>query len=292
MSRGMSISKEENADKWDIVIEPRSRLLQLNLKEVWRYKDLMLSFVRRDFVAQFKQTILGPVWHIIQPILTTLMFLLIFSRIARISTDGIKPTLFYMSGITIWNYFSTCLTSTANTFVSNANIFGKVYFPRLVLPLSVVISNIIRFGIQFLLLLVMIIYYNFNGYPIHLTAYWLVIPLLLLLMAGIGLGLGIIISSLTTKYRDFAVLLTFIVQLGMYVTPIVYPLSYIESSKYRSIIQLNPVSPVVEAFRYALFGKGTFDLMSIGYSILFMIIVLFVGIVIFNKVEKSFMDTV
>jgi lipopolysaccharide transport system permease protein len=292
MRRGISNSKEENAGKWDIVIEPRSRLLQLNLKEVWRYKDLMLSFVRRDFVAQFKQTILGPVWHIIQPVLTTLMFLLIFSRIARISTDGIKPTLFYMSGITIWNYFSTCLTSTANTFVSNANIFGKVYFPRLVLPLSVVISNIIRFGIQFLLLLAMIIYYHFNGYPIHFTAYWLVIPFLLVLMAGIGLGLGIIISSLTTKYRDFAVLLTFIVQLGMYVTPIVYPLSYIESSKYRNIIQLNPVSPVVETFRYALFGKGTFDLMSIGYSVLFMIIVLFVGILFFNKVEKSFMDTV
>lgn len=292
MSTVIEVSKETENDKWDIVLEPRSKLLQLNLKEVWRYRDLMLSFVRRDFVAQFKQTVLGPVWHIIQPILTTLMFLMIFSRIARISTDGIKPTLFYMSGITIWNYFSTCLTSTANTFVSNANIFGKVYFPRLVLPLSVVISNIIRFGIQFLLLLVMIIYYHFNGYPMHLTVYWLVIPLLLMLMAGIGLGLGIIISSLTTKYRDFAVLLTFIVQLGMYVTPVVYPLSYIENTKYKSLIQLNPISPVLEAFRYALFGRGTFDLMSLGYSVMFMIVVLLGGIIIFNKVEKSFMDTV
>ncbi|QEC41051.1 ABC transporter permease [Pseudobacter ginsenosidimutans] len=289
----MKTTQELTEDRWDIVIEPKSRLLKLNLGEVWRYRDLLLSFVRRDFVAQFKQTILGPVWHLIQPILTTAMFLLIFSRIARISTDGIEPkVLFYMSGIIIWNYFAACLTNTANTFVANAGIFGKVYFPRLVLPLSVVLSNIIRFGIQFLLLLATMIFYAFKGYPIYLSFYWLLIPVLLLMMAGIGLGLGIIISSLTTKYRDFAVLLTFAVQLGMYATPIAYPLSYLEGKSYKMLISLNPITPLVETFRYSLFGKGTFDLNSLGYSFAFMLVVLVTGTLIFNKVEKNFMDTV
>lgn len=288
----MNTTSELRNEQWDIVIEPRTRLVQLNFKEIWRYRDLIGLFVRRDFVAQFKQTILGPIWHLIQPVLTTLMFLLIFGRIARISTDGIQPTLFYLSGITIWNYFSTCLTNTSNTFVANASIFGKVYFPRMVLPVSIVISNIIRFGIQFMLLLGMMVYYHFNGHPLHITWYWLLIPVLIVMMAGIGLGLGIIISSLTTKYRDFAVLLTFAVQLGMYATPIVYPLSFLEDKGYKWLILANPLSPLVETFRYALFGKGTFDMYSVMYSAIFMIIVLFSGIIIFNKVEKSFMDTV
>lgn len=279
--------------RWDMVIEPRSRLLQLNLKEVWRYRDLIMLFVRRDFIAQFKQTILGPVWHLIQPILTTMMYLLIFGRIARISTDNIQPQiLFYMSGIIIWLYFAQCLTNTSNTFVANANIFGKVYFPRLVLPLSIVISNMIRFGIQFLLLLGMMIYFHFKGYPLNINANWFFIPFLIIMMAGIGLGLGIIISSLTTKYRDFAVLLTFAVQLGMYATPIVYPLSYLQNSGYKWIVSSNPLSPIVECFRYCLFGKGTFTPTSLAYSAGFMLVILLIGIVIFNKVEKSFMDTV
>lgn len=285
----MESTKERS---WDLIIQPKTRLLELNLKEVWHYRDLVMLFVKRDFIAQFKQTILGPVWHLIQPILTTIMFLLIFTRIARISTDGIQPTLFYMSGITIWNYFSTSLTSTSSTFVTNAPIFGKVYFPRLVLPISIIISNIIRFGIQFLLLLAVMIYYNFKGYPLVFGFSWLLIPAVILMMAGIGLGLGIIISSLTTKYRDFSVLLTFAVQLGMYATPIAYPLSFLEDKSYKWLIVANPLTPLVEAFRYGLFGKGTFDLHSLGYSLAFMLIVLFTGIIIFNRVEKNFMDTV
>jgi lipopolysaccharide transport system permease protein len=283
---------ENNPEYWTEVISPRSRLFDLHLKQLWKYRDLVLLFVRRDFVAQYKQTILGPLWHLIQPIFTTIMFLLVFGKIANIPTDGIKPTLFYMSGITVWNYFSACLTSTSTVFVTNAAIFGKVYFPRMVLPLSIILSNIIRFGIQFLLLLALMIWYHFNGYPLELSAHWLYIPFLIILMAGIGLGLGIIISSLTTKYRDLAVLLTFVVQLAMYATPVAYPLSYLRGKSYEWIIDINPLTSLVECFRYALFGKGTFDLHSLTYSTVFMIVVLFAGVLLFNKVEKTFMDTV
>ncbi len=277
---------------WDLELKPRNSLFDINLGEIWRYRDLLILFVKRDFVSQYKQTVLGPLWNVIQPILTTAMFLLVFGKIANIPTDGIQPVLFYMSGITIWNYFSICLTSTSNTFVTNASIFGKVYFPRLVIPLSVILSNIVRFGIQFLLLLTAMIYYNFKGHALHLTPNWLLVPFLVLLMAGIGLGLGIIISSLTTKYRDFIVLLAFAVQLTMYATPVVYPLSYISHSKYRWLIELNPLTSIVEAFRYSLFGVGTFTIQTLLYSIGFMIISLFIGILIFNRVERSFMDTV
>lgn len=279
-------------DKWDMIIEPKASLFNLQLKEVWHYRDLMWLFVRRDFVAQYKQTVLGPVWHFIQPILTTLMFLLIFGQIAKIPTDGIAPVAFYMSGITMWNYFSTSLINTSNTFVSNASIFGKVYFPRLVLPVSVVISNVVKFGIQFLLLTAVIIYYHFHGFPFIISSKLLFIPFLLILMAGLGLGLGIIISSLTTKYRDFNVLLGFAVQLMMYAAPVVYPLSYLKNTRYKWIIEINPLTSVIEAFRLALFGKGTVELHSIIYSIVFTIAALLVGTVMFNKVEKSFMDTV
>ena len=289
MSKNLISNEDES---WDLVIQPKSSLFDLHLQDVWKYKDLMFLFVKRDFIAQYKQTILGPIWHLIHPILTTLMFLLIFGRIARISTDGIQPILFYMSGITIWNYFSNCLTNTSNTFVANAGIFGKVYFPRLVLPLSVIMSNMVRLGIQLSLLFAMMIYYNYNGYPTQLTLRWLNIPILIIIMAGIALGLGIIISSLTTKYRDFAVLLTFAVQLGMYATPIAYPLSFLQNKSYKWLIEINPLTPIVEAFRYSLFGKGTFDLGSLSYSAGFMAVVLFLGVIIFNRVEKSFMDTV
>jgi lipopolysaccharide transport system permease protein len=274
-------------------LEPKTNFFKLNLAEVWRYRDLMWMFVRRDFVAQYKQTIMGPVWHIIQPLLTTLIFLFLFGRVAKISTDGIEPAiLFYMSGITIWNYFAACLTNTSTTFVSNAAIFGKVYFPRLVMPLSIVISNIIRFGIQFGLLLVFMVAYAFKGYPIHFTLDWLFIPVLILIMAGIGFGLGIIISSLTTRYRDLALLLTFAVQLGMYATPIAYPLSFLADKNYKWLINLNPLTSIVEGFRFCLFGKGTVTFEGILYSISFMIVVVLFGTLIFNKVEKDFMDTV
>jgi lipopolysaccharide transport system permease protein len=283
--------KEE--ETWDLVIEPKAKLLDLHLGEVWRYRDLMFLFVKRDFVAQFKQTILGPVWHFVQPIFTTLMFLLVFTKIANIDTDGVKPVLFYMSGIAIWNYFASCLNATSSTFVANAGIFGKVYFPRLVLPLSSVISNIIKFGIQFSLLAIMMLYYViFDDVHVQVGLPWLLIPLLVLMMAGLGLGVGIIISSLTTKYRDLTILLGFAVQLLMYATPVAYPLSYLQSKSYASWIQWNPISPIVEAFRYSLFGSGTFTVLSLIYSGVFIIITLFIGLVIFNRVEKSFMDTV
>lgn len=283
----------DNGDEWDLEIKPQASLLDLNLKEVWRYRDLMMLFVRRDFVAQYKQTILGPLWHLIQPLVTTVMFFLLFGKIAGIPTDGIPSVLFYMSGITIWNYFSNCLTNTSNTFVANAGIFGKVYFPRLVLPLSIVLSNIARFGIQFLLLIVMLVYHGlFTDYHVHVGWSWLYIPVLVLIMAGIGLGTGIIISSLTTKYRDFAVLITFAVQLLMYATPVAYPMSFLKEKSFAYIISWNPLSPVVEGFRYALFQNSDFNPVSLLYSTSFMIIVLFLGAVYFSKVERTFMDTV
>ncbi|WP_224013936.1 ABC transporter permease [Ferruginibacter albus] len=284
--------QKDQEPHWDMVVKPTSGLLQINLKEVWRYKDLMWLFVRRDFVAQYKQTILGPLWHFIQPIFTTVMFLLVFNRIANIPTDGIKAPLFYMSGITIWNYFSGCLMNTSNTFIGNASIFGKVYFPRLIIPLSIVISNVVRLVIQLLLLVVLMVWYHFHGFPIHLSIYLLLIPFLIIIMAGIGLGLGIIISSLTTKYRDFTVLISFAIQLAMYATPIAYPLSYLKNRSYKWAIDINPITSVVEAFRFSLFGKGNFNFGSLGYSVVFMIVVLFIGVITFNKVEKTFMDTV
>lgn len=288
--KGFVEMKEEEA--WDLVIVPKSRLFDLQLKEVWKYRDLLFLFVKRDFTAQYKQTVLGPLWHIIQPVLTTIMFLLVFGKIANIPTDGIHPVLFYMSGLTIWNYFAACLNSTSNTFIANAGIFGKVYFPRLVIPLSSVLSNIARFGIQFCILLIVMIYYHFNGHPVHVSFTWLLIPALLLIMAGIGLGLGIIISSLTTKYRDFTVLVGFGVQLLLYATPIAYPLSYLEDRSFAWIVQINPLTGITEAFKYALFQQRNIDLSSLNYSIVFTVVVLLVGLVIFNKVEKSFMDTV
>lgn len=292
MPSGVRHKTDEKDENWTEIISPRTRLFDLHLRQIWQYRDLMWLFVRRDFVSQYKQTILGPLWHLIQPVFTTVMFLLVFGKIAKIPTDGIKPTLFFMSGITVWNYFSACLTSTSTVFITNAAIFGKVYFPRMVLPLSIILSNMVRFGIQFLLLLALMIWYHFNGYPLDISIHWLYIPFLIILMAGIGLGLGIIISSLTTKYRDLAVLLTFVVQLAMYATPVAYPLSYLQGKSYKWLIDINPLTSVVECFRYALFGKGTFGLCSLTYSIVFMIVVLIAGTLFFNKVEKTFMDTV
>lgn len=279
-------------EEWDMIIQPKAHLFDLNLKEVWRYRDLLLLFVKRDFIAQYKQTILGPLWHLIQPIFTTIMFLLVFGKIANIPTDGVNPILFYMSGITIWNYFSSCLNSTSGTFVANAGIFGKVYFPRLVIPLSTVLSNMVKFGIQFLLLFAMMIFYSFKGFPMHFGITWLWIPVILIMMAGLGLGLGIIISSLTTKYRDLTVLISFAVQLLMYATPIVYPLSFLKDKSYARWIEWNPLTPIVESWRYALFGKGSFHMAGLLYSGSFIIVILFVGLLIFSKVEKTFMDTV
>jgi lipopolysaccharide transport system permease protein len=282
----------EDREHWDQVIEPDAKLLELNLGEVWRYRDLLKLFVKRDLVAQYKQTILGPVWHFVQPIFTTVVFLAVFHKIANISTDGIEPVLFYMSGIAIWNYFSSCLTATSTTFITNAGIFGKVYFPRLIMPLSSVASNIVRFAIQFLLLLGVMIWVGIRQHYFHIGFSWLLIPLLVLMMAGLGLGLGIIISSLTTKYRDFNVLLSFAVQLLMYATPVAYPLSFLKERSYASWITWNPLTPIIESFRYALFGNGSADASGLLYSAGVIAIVLLLGIITFNKVERSFMDTV
>jgi lipopolysaccharide transport system permease protein len=282
-------------ESWDLEIKPQAHLLDINLREVWRYRDLLWMFVKRDFTAQYKQTILGPLWHFIQPLFTTVVFLVVFTNIAKISTDGVPPVLFYMSGITIWNYFSSCLNATSNTFVANAGIFGKVYFPRLVIPLSTVMSNIVKFGIQFLLLLAAMLWYKLSSTSFSLPqtpSNFVLIPMIIIIMAGLGLGLGIIISSMTTKYRDLTVLIGFAVQLLMYATPVVYPLSTITSEKLRFWITLNPLTPLVEAFRYAILGVGSFDAVSFGYSIGFMLFTLFIGLLIFSKVEKTFMDTV
>jgi lipopolysaccharide transport system permease protein len=252
----------------------------------------MWLFVKRDFIAQYKQTILGPLWHFIQPIFTTIVFLLVFGKIANIPTDGIPPVLFYMSGITMWNYFAACLNSTSNTFVANAGIFGKVYFPRLVIPLSSVLSNLVKFGIQLLLLIAVFIFYALKGMPVNTGISLLMIPILVLMMAAMGLGLGIVISSLTTKYRDFTVLIGFAVQLLMYATPVAYPLSFLQQNKFASWIQWNPLAPIVEAFRYALFHKGHFTADSLLYSTACIAVVLFTGLITFSKVERTFMDTV
>ncbi|MEO6231181.1 MAG: ABC transporter permease [Ferruginibacter sp.] len=279
-------------EHWDLVLEPKGSLFNLNLKEVWRYRDLLWLFVKRDFAAQYKQTILGPLWHFIQPIFTTIVFLMVFGKIANIPTDGIEPVLFYMSGISIWNYFSACLTATSNTFVANAGIFGKVYFPRLIIPLSTVMSNMVKFGIQFSLLLVAMAWFGFKNHHFHFGVSWLFIPLLVLMMSGLGLGLGIIISSLTTKYRDFTVLIGFAVQLLMYATPVAYPLSFLKDKSFYAWIAWNPLTPIVEAFRFALFGVGTVDLTGLLYSAGVIAVCLFAGVLIFSKVERSFMDTV
>ena len=279
-------------EDWDMVIEARSPWFHLGLKELWHYRDLLVLMVKRDFSAQYKQTVLGPVWHLLQPLLTTAMFLMLFTRIAKIPTDGINPVLFYLSGLTVWNYFAACLNGTAGTFVANAGIFGKVYFPRLVVPLAVVLSNVVRFLIQFAILLVAMAWFYFKGETIFFGRVFLFLPFLLLLLAGIGLGLGLLISSLTTKYRDFGVLVSFGVQLLLYATPIAYPLSYLEGSGLAGVIQLNPLSGIAEAFRYLLFGQGTISWGALAYSLGFMSLVLFTGLIVFNQVEKKFMDTV
>jgi lipopolysaccharide transport system permease protein len=279
-------------ENWTEVISPKRSLLEINIKELWRYRDLIMLFVRRDFVSVYKQTILGPLWLFIQPLFTTLTFFFVFNQIAKIPTNNIDPILFYLSGITLWNYFSDCFSKTSNTFVANAGIFGKVYFPRLATPISIVMSNLIKLGIQVLLFLAIMLYQMvFNKIQVHVNMYIIILPYLIFLMAIMGLGLGIIFSALTTKYRDLSFLLTFGIQLLMYATPIIYPLSY-TSGKLHTIISMNPLTPIMESFRFAFFSIGTFDWTGLAFTSIFSFSVLFIGIIIFNQVEKSFMDTV
>jgi len=289
----MSEILRKGPEEWDLLIEPRSGIFQLHLKEVWRYKYLLWMFVKRDLVSVYKQTILGPVWFFIQPILTTITYVIVFSNIAQISTDGLPAIPFYLAGISIWNYFAETLNATSNTFITNASIFGKVYFPRLVLPLSKIISGLIKFSIQFLLFFLVLMYFLFKDPAVQPDVAGIIIitPVVLFIMAGLGLGLGLILSALTTKYRDLAFLIAFGIQLGMYATPVIYPISTI-TSKYKWLIKANPMSSVVEAFRKVWLGKGELSWSWLGYSFVVMTVLLLLGTIIFNRVEKSFMDTV
>jgi len=278
-------------EKWDVDIKPSTGLLDIKLKEIWSYRDLLLLLVRRDFVSVYKQTILGPIWFFIQPLLTTIIFTVVFGKIAKIPTDGVPPMLFYLTGITLWNYFADCVNATSDTFTKNASIFGKVYFPRIIVPVSVVCSNLIKFGIQFILLVGFWTYFFVQGGNFQLNINLLLLPYLILVMAGLGLGIGMIISSLTTKYRDLTFLISFGVQLLMYASPVIYPISSLPE-KYKIFILANPMSSIIETFRYAALGTGSFNLLHLAYSSGVAIFVLFVGNIIFNQVEKSFMDTV
>jgi len=286
------IKSAQKNNHWSLIIRPKTSWFDLHLYDLWRYRDLLLMFVRRDFVSLYKQTILGPLWFIVQPLMTTFMFVIVFDKVAEIPTDGVPPALFYLSGLVVWNYFSTCLTKTSNTFNSNAEIFGKVYFPRLVVPLSNVISALISFGIQLTLLFVLLGYfYFFHDSGIYLNRYLVFLPFLLILIALLSLGLGIIISSLTTKYRDLVFLVNFGVQLLMYATPVIYPLSFFEG-KYKVLILANPLTPIIEIFRYSILGVGEINLWHVAYSVLFTTITLLLGVLVFNRVEKSFIDVV
>jgi lipopolysaccharide transport system permease protein len=278
-------------EKWDMIIGPQRNLFDLRLRELWHSRDLIMLFVRRDFVSVYKQTILGPLWYLIQPLLTTIVFTVVFGSIAKLPTDGLPPFLFYMSGTLIFAYFASSLTKTSETFVNNANLFGKVYFSRLTVPVSILISNLIAFAIQFIFFLVFMAYFLLRGTPLHPNWWILFTPVLLLMMAGLGLGFGIIVSSLTTKYRDLRFLVQFGVQLLQYVTPVIYPLSAM-SPKYQTLIKLNPLTSVVEAFRYAYLGSGSINFLQLGYSFAIMLIAITIGSVIFNRVEATFMDTV
>ena len=277
--------------QWTQIIEPQSRMFDLKLGELWHYRDLVYLFVRRDFVSQYKQTILGPAWHIIQPLLTTIMFTLVFGKIAKIPTDGIPAFLFFMAGTVMWGYFAAVLTGTSATFTANAHLFGKVYFPRLAVPVSVLFSKLLGFAVQFGLFLCFLALFMLRGAEVSPNAWVLATPLLLLLMAALGLGLGVIVSAMTTRYRDLAIVVGFGVQLLMYATPVVYPLSVLPEP-YRTWMAFNPIAPLMELFRYGYLGAGTVSLTMLAYSAGVTFVILFIGVVMFNKVERTFMDTV
>lgn len=284
--------------EWTTVIKPKDKLLAIDVKELWRYRDLFTLFVKRDITTQYKQTVLGPLWFIVQPAMTVIMYMVVFGGIAGIDTDGIPQPLFYLAGTCMWQYFSDCLGKTSNTFVSNSGLFGKVYFPRLITPLSNVTSNLMRFGIQFGLFLIVYIVLAIIGCTAHLTWYVLLFPLLVVMMAGLALGFGVVISSMTTKYRDLQILFSFLTSLWMYATPIVYPLSRVEGKivmgfDLHTIMCLNPVTPVMETFKHGFLGAGEFIGWGwLAYSFVFMLVLLSLGVVVFNRTQKSFMDTV
>ena len=281
----------QESDIPELIIRPKKHLLDIDIKEIWHYRDLIMLMVRRDFVATYKQTVLGPLWYIITPLVNVVVFTFIFNTIANISTEGVPPILFYLSGLTLWSYFSTALNGVSNTFVNNAGIFGKVYFPRLVIPLSLMISSMIKFAIQFALMIIIMVIYYFKGFHFHFSLYTLLVPVIFIMTAIFALACGIIISSLTTKYRDFQYLLGFGISLWMYITPIIYPVSIIPKA-FRWMVLINPMAPLIEAFKYGLIGVGTVNTTSLIVSFISTGILLLFGVIIFNKVEGSFMDTV
>ncbi|MFR9627595.1 MAG: ABC transporter permease [Rikenellaceae bacterium] len=283
----------EQTQQWSTVIKPKNKLWEIDFAELWQYRDLYTLFVKRDIITQYKQTILGPAWFFIQPLFTTIMYMVVFGGIAGISTDGLPQALFYLAGILCWQYFAECLNKTSATFTTNQAIFGKVYFPRLIVPLATVTSNLVRMGIQLLLFILVYIYYIiFTEFTLSINWTVCLFPVLILLLSGLSLGFGIIISSMTTKYRDMTILFTFIVQLWMYATPVIYPLSTIDNPTVRLFMSLNPVTGIVEAFKYSTLGVGEFSFGLLGYSTGFMVVLLAFGMVVFNKVQRSFMDTI
>ena len=283
----------ETDDGWSIVIRPQDSLFSIDFQEIWRYRDLCAMLIKRDIVTMYKQTVLGPLWFFIQPLMTTAMYMVVFGGIAKIPTDGIPQPLFYLAGICMWQYFADCLNKTSNTFRANAGIFAKVYFPRLVVPLSNVVSNLIKFAIQFTLFAVVYLYFVFcAGSSVRPNMYALMLPVLVAMLAGLALGFGIVFSSLTTKYRDLSFLLSFVVQLWMYATPVIYPVSTITNPKIKMMMQINPLTGILEAFKYGILGAGTFSWGALAYSAGFICILLAAGIVVFNRVQRSFIDTV
>jgi len=284
----------ENNGDWLFEITPKNKLFSLNLKEVWQYRDLLMLFVKRNIITAYKQTILGPLWYLIQPLFTSVIFTLIFNNVANISTGTVPPFLFNLAGITIWNYFTSCFSGTSNTFSANAGIFGKVYFPRLIMPLVAVISNLVRFGIQLFIFMAFFGYYYYKGADIRLNEYAFLFPVMVLIMGMLGLGLGMIISAMVTKYRDLSILVGFGMQLLMYISAVMYPVSYFVEKlpKYAWVVQYNPLSFVIESVRYMLLNTGVFDIGMFIYTLITTTVVLFLGILIFNRAEKNFIDTI
>ncbi|MBC7553812.1 MAG: ABC transporter permease [Taibaiella sp.] len=277
-------------DKWDVVISPKSKVINFNFAELWKYRDLLMMFVRKDIVTVYKQTILGPIWFVVQPIMTTMIYYFIFGRVAKLGTDNVPAILFYLGSNTLWLYFSETLNTTSKTFADNASIFGKVYFPRLLLPLSKVISGMIKLFIQLILFVLVLLYYIFVRHSVMPNQFIFLFPFLLVLMAALSFALGTIITSMTTKYRDMTFLVTFGVQLLMYATPVIYPVS--KFKEYQTLIWLNPLTSIFETFKYGFYGKGSFSWGWLGYTVLFTVTTTIVGMVVFNNVEKKFIDTV
>ncbi|MBP4137821.1 ABC transporter permease [Flavobacterium geliluteum] len=288
------MNNSENNPSWLFEITPKNNFFSLNFKEIWQYRDLLFLFVKRDVITVYKQTVLGPLWYLIQPLFTSVTFTIIFNNVAGIKTGGIPPFLFNLAGITVWNYFTACLTGTSDTFKANASIFGKVYFPRIITPLSIVISNLIKFGIQFLIFIAFYIYYYIAGYDLVLNGYLVFFPVLIAIMGILGLGLGMLISSMVTKYRDFSHLIGFGIQLLMYLSAVMYPMQLLKQKlpKLGWLVEYNPLAYIIETSRYMLLNVGNVSVMGLIYTFIVTVILFFIGLLIFNKTEKSFIDTV